>query len=130
MNNKERFTNKVGNYLKYRPSYPQEFIDYLVSEVGLSRSSVAADIGAGTGILTRLLADKVKTIYAVEPNLKMRTACENYCDMVENFVAIDGSAEDTTLANNSVDFISVAQAFHWFDRTKTKLEFQRILKKG
>jgi len=128
MNNKEKFTSKVENYLKYRPTYPQEFIDYLVSEVGLSRSSVVTDIGAGTGILTKQLADKVRTIYAVEPNFNMRSACERYCDNAENFIAIDGSAEDTTLPNNSVDFITVAQAFHWFDREKTKIEFRRILK--
>ncbi|HZK54364.1 MAG TPA: hypothetical protein VFC84_09260 [Desulfosporosinus sp.] len=96
MDSKEKFTNKVSDYVKYRPKYPSEFINYLVKEVGVSRS-VIADIGAGTGILTKLLAPKVKKIYAVEPNLNMRLACEGYCDEFENFVAVDGSAEDTSL---------------------------------
>jgi SAM-dependent methyltransferase len=128
MDSKEKFTNKVVDYVKYRPSYPKELIDYLVTEVGLSQSSVVADVGAGTGILTKLLADKVNTIFAVEPNLNMRTACIKYCINSSSFVAIDGSAEETNLPDKSVNFITVAQAFHWFDRQKTKAEFQRILK--
>jgi SAM-dependent methyltransferase len=128
MNSKEKFTNKVADYVKYRPSYPQELIDYLVNEVGLSKSSAVADIGAGTGILTKLLADKVSKIFAVEPNMNMRMACMQLCSGFDSFVAVDGSAEDTTLADNSVHFATVAQAFHWFDRQKTKAEFQRILK--
>ena len=127
MDSKEKFTSKVSDYVKYRPKYPSEFINYLVNELGVSRS-VIADIGAGTGILTKLLAAKVKKIYAVEPNLNMRSACEGYCSEFENFVAVDGSAENTSLFDKSIDFITVAQAFHWFDRTKTKIEFQRILK--
>jgi len=127
MDSKEKFTSKVSDYVKYRPKYPSEFVNYLLNEVGVSRS-VVADIGAGTGILTKLLAAKVKTIYAVEPNFNMRSACEGYCDEFENFVAVDGSAENTSLSDKSVDFITVAQAFHWFDRHRTKIEFQRILK--
>ena len=76
MDNKEKFTAKVDNYVKYRPTYPQEFIKYLASEVGIVEDAVVADIGAGTGILTRFLADHVKMIYAVEPNGEMRKACE------------------------------------------------------
>jgi len=128
MDSKDKFTNKVADYVKYRPSYPQEFIDYLVTEVGLSKSSILADVGAGTGILTKLLAGKVNKIFAVEPNLNMRTACAQHCIDFTNFVAVNGSAEETNLPDKSVDFITVAQAFHWFDRQKTKLEFQRILK--
>ena len=130
MNPREKFTNKVDDYVKYRPNYPKELIDYLTNELGMSKDSTVADVGAGTGILTKLLADKVKTIYAVEPNLNMRTACEIYCADFKSFVAIDGGAEDTNLQDKSVDFITVAQAFHWFDREKTKVEFQRVLKPG
>ena len=128
MNSKEKFSNKVDNYSKYRPAYPAEFINYLVNEVGLSQNAVVADIGAGTGILTGLLAVKVKEIYAVEPNYNMRSACRDFCRDLNNCRDIEGSAEDTGLPDHSLDFITVAQAFHWFDRTKTKLEFQRILK--
>lgn len=126
MNSKERFSNKVSDYVKYRPTYPIEFIDYLVNDIGLS-NSVVADVGAGTGILTKLLADRVKKIYAVEPNFNMRLACIEYCEEFDSFAAVDGSAEQTNLPDNSIDFITVAQAFHWFDRSKTKIEFQRIL---
>ena len=128
MDNRQKFTNKVADYVKYRPSYPQAFIEYLVKDVGINKNSAVADVGAGTGLLTKLLAGKVKNVYAVEPNARMRAACEEYCKGLENFTAVDGSAEDTNLPNKSMDFITVAQAFHWFDREKTKIEFQRILK--
>ncbi len=129
MDNKERFTNKVSNYAKYRPTYPAAFIGYLLNEVGLS-GSVVADVGAGTGILTRLLAPQVKRIYAVEPNFNMRSACEEYCGGYESFEAVCGSAEETGLPGASADYITVAQAFHWFDRQKAKAEFQRVLVKN
>ena len=127
MDNRDKFSSKVSDYVKYRPTYPTEFIKYLVNEVGLS-NRIVADVGAGTGILTKLLAPDVKKICAVEPNFNMRSACEEYCSEFDNFLAVDGSAEQTGLLDDSVDFITVAQAFHWFDREKTKMEFQRILK--
>jgi SAM-dependent methyltransferase len=128
MNSKEKFTGKVAEYVKYRPGYPQKFIDYLFRDVGLDRAAVVADIGAGTGILTRQLGGRVRRIDAVEPNAAMRAACEAHCRDLENVVTVDGSAEDTTLPDHSVDFITVAQAFHWFDRDMAELEFRRILK--
>ncbi len=120
---KDKFTDKVIDYLKYRPTYAQEFIDYLINNVGLSKNSVVADIGAGIGILTKQLGDKVKTIFAVEPNLNMCSTCKQYCGSMKNFMAINGSAEDTGLNDNSIDFITVAQAFHWFDRKRIKIEY-------
>lgn len=128
MDSKDKFTRKAENYLKHRPLYPDAFIEYLKREVGLSKDSVVADIGAGTGILTKRLAGMVKTIYAVEPNISMRTACEQYCIGKENIIIIDGSAEDTALPNSLIDFVTVAQAFHWFNLEKFKLECQRILR--
>lgn len=130
MDNTGKFTNKADNYVKYRPTYPKEFIDYLSSEVGFGKDSVVADIGAGTGILTKLLLDRAKSVYAVEPNLHMRQAGEKYCSEYKNFTAVDGTAEETSLPDKSVDFITAAQAFHWFDRDKAGLEFRRILKSG
>lgn len=130
MDNTGKFTNKADNYVKYRPSYPGEFIDYLSVGAGFGKDSVVADIGAGTGILTKLLLDRVKSVFAVEPNLQMRQAGEKYCGECENFIPVDGTAEETSLPDKSVDFITVAQAFHWFDRTRTGLEFKRILKPG
>ncbi|MDQ7092933.1 class I SAM-dependent methyltransferase [Desulfosporosinus sp. PR] len=127
MNSKERFSSKVLNYGKYRPTYPKELVNYLLREVGISTNAVIAEIGAGTGIFTKLLADKVKKIWAVEPNHNMRSACKDYCKELNNIAVLDGSAEKTGLLNHSVDYIITAQAFHWFDRNKAKLEFQRIL---
>ncbi|QDR79342.1 class I SAM-dependent methyltransferase [Sporomusa termitida] len=128
MDSKKIFSDKVNYYVKYRPQYPNEFIEYLINGVGVSPASIVADVGAGTGIFTKLLAGKVKTIYAVEPNPDMRAACVEYCRGYKNFVAVDGSAEETSLPGHSVDFVTVAQAFHWFDAEKAKNEFQRILK--
>jgi SAM-dependent methyltransferase len=128
--NTDKFTNKADNYVKYRPSYPKEFIDYLSNEAGVGKDSIVADMGAGTGILTKLLLDRVKSVFAVEPNLQMRQACEKYCGDCKNFTAVDGTAETTSLPDKSVDFITVAQAFHWFDRDKAGSEFRRILKPG
>ncbi|BBB89591.1 MAG TPA: class I SAM-dependent methyltransferase [Methylomusa anaerophila] len=128
MDSKMRFSGRVDNYVKYRPAYAREFIDYLVKDVGVSSGAVVADVGAGTGIFTKQLADKVKTIYAVEPNANMRAACIDYCQGYDSVLAVNGSAEDTALPDQSVDFITAAQAFHWFDADKTKKEFQRIVK--
>jgi ubiquinone/menaquinone biosynthesis C-methylase UbiE len=130
MNTKDKFSNKVDNYSKYRPSYPDKFIEYLMKENGLNTDSIVADIGAGTGRLTRLLAEKVNTVFAIEPNLKMRQACLEYCYQFTNVITVDGSAENTTLAESSVDIITVAQAFHWFEKEKSKSEFSRILQPG
>ncbi|MDR3709004.1 MAG: class I SAM-dependent methyltransferase [Capsulimonadaceae bacterium] len=130
MDSKERFSNKASDYEKYRPSYPEEFIAYLGDIIGINRSSKVADIGAGTGILTRLVGEIAGRIYAVEPNANMRRACEKFCEHLRSFTAIPGSAEKTELPDGSVDFITVGQAFHWFDPVATRIEFQRILKAG
>lgn len=128
MNNIEKFSNKSEVYTKYRPSYPMEFIELLEKSVDICEDTIIADIGAGTGILTKQLADNIKKVYAVEPNNEMRTACKEYCNEAKNVDIINGSAENTTLPDKSIDIITVAQAFHWFDREKTKVEFQRILR--
>ncbi len=130
MNNADRFTHRVAYYVKYRPSYPDVYLDYLTSEVGLDPESIVADIGAGTGILSKLLAPRVKTVFAVEPNPEMRLAAAEYCKDTPNVVVVDGSAEATTLPDSSADFITAAQAFHWFDLERARQEFRRILKLG
>jgi SAM-dependent methyltransferase len=130
MNNSERFTNRVNYYAKYRPSYPEGYLDYLVKEVGFNRESVVADIGAGTGILSKLLAPRVKAVFAVEPNSGMRLAAAEYCKNTPNAAVINGSAEATTLPASSVDFITAAQSFHWFNLEQARQEFRRILKPG
>lgn len=130
MNSKERFSNRVEAYQKYRPGYPQEALDYLYSVVGLRSDSRVADIGAGTGIFSKLLLERGSSVIAVEPNDAMRAAAEKTLKGYPNFRAVSGSAESTGLPDQSVEFIVCAQAFHWFDQTAAKAEFQRILQPG
>jgi SAM-dependent methyltransferase len=122
-----RFTNRVDNYVKYRPSYPRGVIDVLI-ELGLGHASQVADVGSGTGILTELLLEHVAQVYAVEPNNKMRAAAEARLDGHDGFVSIPATAEATTLDDHSVDMVVAAQAFHWFDTPLAIKEFRRILR--
>jgi len=115
-------------YTKFRPSYPQAFIEYLHSRVGIGMDSVVADIGSGTGILTKQLLDLCKKVFAVEPNSDMRAVAEVGLSVCSNFSSINGTAENTTLDDNCVDFITVAQAFHWFNKKQFETECRRILR--
>jgi ubiquinone/menaquinone biosynthesis C-methylase UbiE len=123
-----RFSNRSDSYAKFRPSYPAEVIELLKYECGLSEQSVIADIGSGTGILSELFLKNGNHVYAVEPNAAMRLTAERLLKHYERLVSIEATAESTTLQTQSVDFVTAAQAFHWFDRAKAKTEFTRILK--
>ena len=125
-----RFSNRAENYAKYRPSYPAGVIEILKSDCGLKRSSVIADVGSGTGILTELFLKNGNFVFAIEPNAAMRLAAEGMLKKNAKFGSINATAEATTLETGSVDFVTAAQAFHWFDRNKAKREFARILKSG
>ncbi|MDF1664681.1 MAG: GNAT family N-acetyltransferase [Planctomycetota bacterium] len=127
---KLRFTDKVADYVRYRPSYPGELLTFLKEQCELRQGATIADVGAGTGILTRLLLDQGFQVHAVEPNDAMRDAMDDSIDAGGAFQSLGGSAENTSLAAESVDAITVAQAFHWFDPEKTRLEFKRILRPG
>lgn len=124
----EKFTGKADVYLKYRPNYPAEYIDYLIAYSSLAPDAVIADIGAGTGKLTRQLLERNLKVIAVEPNDHMRMTAEKLLQHDSNFISISGTAENTGIDEQSVDLITVAQAFHWFDVPKFKLECARILK--
>lgn len=124
----ERFSDRVENYVKYRPSYPSEILGFLAKTFGLNSIWTIADIGSGTGILSKLFLDNGNVVYAVEPNREMRMAAEHLLAAYPNFKSIQGQAEQTTLGDRSVDCITVGQAFHWFDRAKAKSEFTRILR--
>ena len=126
----ERFSNRVEDYLKYRPGYPIEILDPLRSECGLTADSVIADIGSGTGKLSEIFLQNGNHVFAVEPNSAMRLAAERILGDRERFKSVNGSAESTTLQGNCVDFVTAGQAFHWFDQQKTRIEFERILKPG
>ncbi len=130
VDNKTRFSDRVDTYVKYRPSYPRELFDYLYGDAGFSPDAEIADIGAGTGIFTRLLLERGNRVTAVEPNREMRQALEQALGASVNLRVLPGSAEATGLAGGSVDFIVSAQAFHWFDRDAAKTEFRRILQPG
>ena len=123
-----RFSNKVENYIKYRPSYPSEMFDFIKLELNLTSEKVVADIGSGTGISTELFLKNGNRVYAVEPNKEMREAGEKLLSKYENFISINGTSENTMLDDDSIDLISAFQAFHWFDVPKAKKEFKRILK--
>jgi ubiquinone/menaquinone biosynthesis C-methylase UbiE len=126
MKNTERFSNRVADYIKYRPHYPYSVIGVLQSEVGFNKDWEVADIGSGTGISTKLFLDNGNTVYAVEPNKEMREAAEQLNAGNKKFISINGTAEQTTLEENSVQLIVAAQAFHWFDVKACRDEFERI----
>lgn len=124
-----RFTDRVSSYVAHRPDYPEAVVKTLVTEAGLSPLHVVADIGSGTGIFARHLLQNGNNVYCVEPNEAMRSAAEQMLSDFEGFVSIAGSAEETGLADRSVDWIVAAQAFHWFDREASKAAFRRILRR-
>ena len=127
---KQRFSNRVADYIKYRPKYPKDVIDILKRDIHLSSHDIVADIGAGTGFLTELFLDNGNLTYAVEPNEAMRNACNDLYGTDVHLKIVDGSAEVTQLPDQAIDLIVAGTAFHWFDAIKTKEEFMRILKPG
>jgi len=130
MNPTLRFSTRVANYIKYRPSYPHAVIELLGRECGAKPGSTVADLGSGTGILSQLLLEEGLHVYGVEPNREMREAGERLLGPYAAFTSVDGTAEATTLAGASVDLVTAGQAFHWFDVTKTRAECLRILRAG
>jgi ubiquinone/menaquinone biosynthesis C-methylase UbiE len=120
------FSDKAEIYNKYRLGYPNEILQYLYG-YGFDSNSIIADIGSGTGKLTRIFVENGNKIYAVEPNDNMRLIAENDFKENKNFISIIADAENTTLQNNSIQFIVVGQAFHWFNKDETMKEFKRII---
>lgn len=127
-NSTTRFSSRVDDYIKYRPHYPAEILDLLAEKCGLTPESVIADIGSGTGIVTKLFLENGNPVVGVEPNREMREGGEQYLAEFARFTSVDGTSDATRLPPQSMDFILAAQAFHWFDQTKTRAEFQRVLK--
>lgn len=126
----ERFSDRVDQYVKYRPDYPRAVLGLLQTECGLTPRSVVADIGSGTGKLSELFLRNGNLVYGVEPNREMRAAGEHLSADSPTFVSVDGSAEATTLPDACADLVTAGQAFHWFDRERARPEFARILKPG
>ncbi|MGB0372876.1 MAG: class I SAM-dependent methyltransferase [Opitutales bacterium] len=125
-----RFSDRVENYIKYRPSYPRAVVDYLLESERLTRASVTADIGSGTGKLSEIFLEKDFPIIGVEPNREMREAGESLLARYNKFESMDGTAETTGLPRDSCDLIICGQAFHWFNIPQARQEWQRILAPG
>lgn len=126
----ERFSGRVETYARYRPDYPQGIIDVLTEHCGLSPDQVVADVGSGTGKLSRLFLDNGNRVIGVEPNAEMRRAAESLFGDHPRFLSVNGRAEATTLENDSVNLVAAAQAFHWFNAEPARREFARILRPG
>ena len=126
----ERFSSRVEAYRRFRSRYPGEIIALLEERCALTRESVVADVGAGTGMLAELFLANGNRVFAVEPNADMRAACEELVARYPHLTCVDGTAEETHLADRSVDFVAVGRALHWFDQEKCRPEFVRILREG
>jgi SAM-dependent methyltransferase len=125
-----RFTDRVEDYVRWRPGYPAEVLEALRADVGLVPAHVVADIGSGTGLLSRLFVDNGNVVYGVEPNRAMAAVAEAELSTGGRFHDVDGRAEATGLGEASVDLVTAGQAFHWFSVPEARREFQRILRPG
>ncbi len=129
-NSTSRFSDRVENYVRYRPGYPPEALQTLKDECGLTPDHTIADIASGTGIWTRMLLENGNLVFGVEPNAEMRAAGERILAAFPRFTSVTGTAEATTLTDHSLDFVTAAQAAHWFNLKPSRCEFVRILKPG
>lgn len=125
-----RFSSRVENYVRYRPSYPKAVVDAIAARTGIVSETRVADVGSGTGIFSGLLVDRGFKVWGVEPNPEMRAAAEGLMAGDDRFTSVDGSAEATTLPDTCVDVVTAAQAFHWFAGDATREEFARVLRPG
>lgn len=125
---KQRFSNRAADYARYRPGYPHEVLEVLRCWCSVKPEYAVADIGSGTGLLSKLFLENGNRVFGVEPNPEMRAAGQEFLSPYPRFTSVAGSAEATTLPSESVDLVAAAQAFHWFEVAPTRREFQRILK--
>jgi ubiquinone/menaquinone biosynthesis C-methylase UbiE len=126
----KRFSDRVEDYVRYRPGYPEKLINLLEEKIKFNKEWIIADIGSGTGISSELFLKNGNIVYAVEPNNEMRKAAEEKLNKYDKYKSINGKSDSTGLLGQSIDLIIVCQAFHWFDISSTKAEFVRILKPG
>ena len=125
---RDRFSDRVDDYVRYRPRYPAALISVLAEETGLTPRWRVADVGSGTGLSAEPFLENGNTVFAIEPNAAMRAAAESLLGDRAGFVSLEGSAERIPLADRSVELVLAAQAFHWFDVDKARTEFSRILR--
>jgi len=126
----QRFSDRVDHYIGTRPHYPRALVEVLRKECTLAPAAVIADLGCGTGFLAELFVENGNPVFGVEPNENMRRAAERLFEGKPNFRSVEGTAEATTLHGASTDFVTAGQAFHWFDRGRSRTEMARILKPG
>lgn len=125
-----RFSNRVDDYVKYRPAYPSSIVDFLQDKYGITPDAIVADIGSGTGISSRLFLEKEYTVIGVEPNKEMRERSVELLKEYKKFTTIAGTAEQTLLKDKTADLVIAGQAYHWFNAVDAKAEFRRIIKPG
>ena len=130
MDSTRKFDGYAKDYAVGRPSYALDLINCLYERYGISEKSVIADIGSGTGKFAKHLLERGSQVYCVEPNDDMRQTAEKELGCYENFHSVAGNAQCTNLDDGFVDFVTTAQAFHWFDVSGFKRECMRIMKKG
>lgn len=128
MDQLQRFSNRVADYIRYRPHYPDAVATHVLEEKIIPAGAAIADIGSGTGFSAELFLKHNCSVYGIEPNREMREAGEAYLEKYSTFKSINGTAEQTTLADASVDGVLAGQAFHWFDQKLFKTECRRILR--
>ena len=128
MDNTQNFSGLANDYTIGRPTYSNTFIESLYSQYGFTEQSVIADIGSGTGKFAKQLLDKGSFVYCIEPNDDMRKSAIKELCKYRGFHAVDGTATETKLDEKSVDYITTAQAFHWFDISSFRKESKRILR--
>jgi SAM-dependent methyltransferase len=130
MDYKDRFSDRVARYLKYRPTYPPTLGQLLALKAGFHSGKIIADIGSGTGFSSLLLLENGCKVLGIEPNAEMRSAAEQLLSHHNHFKSIAATANETGLPTSSVDGILCAQSFHWFEPAAAKSEFQRIARPG
>ena len=126
MNPTGRFSDRAEDYRRHRPDYPAAALEAILDGLGEPADVIAADVGAGTGISSRQLAERGARVIAVEPNAAMRSAAAPHPRIEWR----EGTAEATGLPDASVHLVLCAQAFHWFRVPESLAEFQRVLVPG
>lgn len=130
MDNTKRFDGRSELYAKGRPQYAAGLFEYLKNTLGAEAGSVFADVGSGTGIFTAQLLERGYRVFAVEPNRDMREKAEERLSRNANFLSVNGSDGSMGIPDRSVDFVTAAQAFHWFGQEAFRRECRRVLKPG
>ncbi|MEL7068836.1 MAG: class I SAM-dependent methyltransferase [Cyanobacteria bacterium J06581_3] len=122
------FASKVADYVASRPDYPAALFERLQTACNLQPGSVVADIGAGTGLLTHGLLKNGYQVVAVEPNQAMRRASDYALSKFSGYRSVEGAAESIPLEAGSVDLVTAAQAFHWFETARSRVECLKVLR--